>query len=290
MRGLRVVDLFDPEYFLASAPHVCWRSATSNWRRQVWLITADRPRRAVHGVRGVRRNACGRTSPTAAVYVFTSSSRRAKRVLFGARGAVSTSTTARTRSSSSNDIVTGTRSARAGIPPRAVNRVIGISEGVHDARRRTVPDRARRRGRRQAARGRRRVRCDHRTSARCGWFGANAVVVQAAHLSGMSGDHQARRAVRAAEAELAVAYEVDGKAPRDRPWRARAFAVGEAGLRGRWMAGPRTSAVARRFEDLPAACPEYISHPKLTATPVTLISVGTPERGETILLRDPFLL
>jgi adenylosuccinate synthase len=47
---------------------------------------------------------------------------------------------------------------------------------------------------------------------------------------------------------------------------------------------------ARRFEDLPAAARRYIARiEELTATPVTLISVGA-EREETILLRDPFLL
>ena len=89
--------------------------------------------------------------------------------------------------------------------------------------------------------------------------------------------------------KMAVAYEVDGKRLETVPAGARAFASAKPvyeELDG-WT---EDLGQARRFEDLPAAARKYLSRiEELTATPVTLISVGA-EREETILLRDPFLL
>ena len=125
---------------------------------------------------------------------------------------------------------------------------------------------------------------------RCGWFDA-VVVRQAARLSGMSGIALTKLDVLSGlpKIRIAVAYECRGKRYERVP----------AGLRDLESAKPVYEELegwvedigpVRRFDELPAAARRYIARiEELTATPVTLISVGA-EREETILLRDPFLV
>jgi len=191
----------------------------------------------------------------------------------------------------SSNIVTGAVGTGAGIPPRAVSRVLGISKAyttrvgggpfpteLHDETGRKLREVGDEFG---ATTGRPR---------RCGWFDA-VVVRQAARLSGMSGLALTKLDVLSGlpKLEIAVAYDCQGVRVETVPAGARAFAAARPiyeELEG-WS---EDLGQARRFEDLPAAARRYIARiEELTATPVTLISVGA-EREETILLRDPFLV
>jgi adenylosuccinate synthase len=125
---------------------------------------------------------------------------------------------------------------------------------------------------------------------RCGWFDA-VVVRQAARISGMSGLAITKLDVLSGidPLRIAVAYECDGIRYDRVPASVRALAQARP-IYEEWAGWEEDLGDVRRFEDLPPAARRYISRiEELTATPVTLISVGA-ERDETILLRDPFLL
>jgi adenylosuccinate synthase len=191
----------------------------------------------------------------------------------------------------SSNVVSGAVGTGGGVAPRHVSRVLGISKAyttrvgggpfpteLDDA----VGTKLRETGFEfGSTTGRPR---------RCGWFDA-VVVRQAARLSGMSGLALTKLDVLSGldKLKIAVAYECDGERYDRVP----------AGVRALERATPiyeeldgwsENLGEARRFDDLPAAARRYIARiEELTATPVTLISVGA-EREETILLRDPFLV
>ena len=287
-RGLRVVDLFDPEYFRERAARLLeernvelaqvygWPAIDLDELCTEFAAFAERLRPHVTDT---------------AVFVHEQLA-AGKRVLFeGAHGTMLDIDHGTYPFVTSSNIVTGAVGTGAGIPPRAVNRVIGISKAYTTrvgggpfptelddevgAKLREVGDEF------GATTGRPR---------RCGWFDA-VVVRQAARLSGMSGLAITKLDVLSGlpKLKLAVAYEVDGKRLETVPAGARAFASAKP-VYEEMDGWTEDLGQARRFEDLPAPARKYISRiEELTATPVTLISVGA-EREETILLRDPFLL
>jgi adenylosuccinate synthase len=123
---------------------------------------------------------------------------------------------------------------------------------------------------------------------RCGWFDA-VVVRQAARLSGLSGIALTKLDVLSGLGKLKICVGYDCNGTR--------FDRMPASVQGLAEARPIYEDIdgwtgdlsgARAVEDLPREARLYIKRiEELTATPVTLISVGA-ERDETILLRDPF--
>jgi adenylosuccinate synthase len=124
---------------------------------------------------------------------------------------------------------------------------------------------------------------------RCGWLDL-VVLKESARLNGLTGLAITKLDVLSTlnPIRLCVAYEVDGKRleamPATLPELERCQPVFED-LPG-WTDDIRG---VRRFEDLPHACQQYLRRvEELAGVPIQLISVG-PDRGETILLNNPFI-
>ena len=124
---------------------------------------------------------------------------------------------------------------------------------------------------------------------RCGWFDA-VLVRQAVKVGGIQGigADQARRAGRPAGAQASA--PATGSA-------ASACAICPPGMAAQAAAEPVYEAIegwpgstrgARSWADLPAQAVKYVRRiEELVEAPVTLLSTS-PERDDTILMRDPF--
>ena len=125
-------------------------------------------------------------------------------------------------------------------------------------------------------------------SRRCGWFDA-VLVRQAIVTGGIDGIALTKLDVLDGMDELKVAtrYELNGQMvdylPADRDCQAQITPVYET-LEG-WSDSTRG---ARSWADLPATAVKYVRRiEELIGAPVTLLSTS-PERDDTILMRDPF--
>lgn len=123
---------------------------------------------------------------------------------------------------------------------------------------------------------------------RCGWFDA-VLVRQAVAINGMTGMALTKLDVLDGldELKICVGYRLDGKEidylPATLGATERLEPIYET-LEG-WK---ETTAGARRWSDLPAQAVKYVRHiEELVGAPVTLLSTS-PEREDTILVRDPF--
>ena len=123
---------------------------------------------------------------------------------------------------------------------------------------------------------------------RCGWFDA-ALVRQAAKVGGIQGLALTKLDVLdgIAELKIGVGYEISGKRynhlPAGQAAQAAARPIYET-IEG-WSASTRG---ARSWAELPAQAIKYVRRiEELVETPVTLLSTS-PERDDTILMRDPF--
>ncbi len=123
---------------------------------------------------------------------------------------------------------------------------------------------------------------------RCGWFDA-ALVRQAVKVGGVHGLALTKLDVLDGMTELriGVGYEIDGRTFRRLP----AGGASQAAARpiyetiGGWDGSTRG---ARSWGDLPAPAIKYVRRiEELVEAPVTLLSTS-PERDDTILVRDPF--
>jgi adenylosuccinate synthase len=123
---------------------------------------------------------------------------------------------------------------------------------------------------------------------RCGWFDA-VLVRQVVKVAGIDGIALTKLDVLDGfdEINLCVGYELDGaridRLPAGQNSQARVTPVYEtfAGWEG-------TTRGARKYADLPAQAVKYVRHiEELIQCPVTLLSTS-PERDDTILMRDPF--
>jgi len=123
---------------------------------------------------------------------------------------------------------------------------------------------------------------------RCGWFDA-VLVRQTVKVSGINGIALTKLDVLDGldEIKICVAYVLDGKRvdrlPASQSAQARVEPVYET------LEGWKTStAGARSWADLPAQAVKYVRHvEELIEAPVALLSTS-PERDDTILVRDPF--
>ena len=123
---------------------------------------------------------------------------------------------------------------------------------------------------------------------RCGWFDA-VLVRQVCKVSGIDGLALTKLDVLDGfpEIRLCVGYELDGerldRLPAGQNSQARAKPIYET-FEG-WSASTKG---ARKYADLPAQAVKYVRHiEELVECPVTLLSTS-PERDDTILMRDPF--
>ena len=123
---------------------------------------------------------------------------------------------------------------------------------------------------------------------RCGWFDA-ALVRQACKVGGVQGLALTKLDVLDGlpELQIGVGYEIDGRRvghlPAGQAAQAAAKPVYET-IEG-WSDSTRG---ARSWGELPAQAIKYVRRiEELVETPVTLLSTS-PERDDTILMRDPF--
>ncbi len=123
---------------------------------------------------------------------------------------------------------------------------------------------------------------------RCGWFDS-VLVRQVVKVSGIDGIALTKLDVLDGfkEIKLCVGYELDGKRidrlPAGQNSQARVKPIYES-FEG-WTGSTRG---ARKYADLPAQAVKYVRHiEELIECPVTLLSTS-PEREDTILMRDPF--
>lgn len=123
---------------------------------------------------------------------------------------------------------------------------------------------------------------------RCGWFDT-ALVRYAVRVGGVDGIALTKLDVLDGmeEVSLCVGYELDGK----RIERFPAFSAAQARVKPvlETMPGWReTTAGARSWAELPAQAIKYVRRiEELIGAPVTLLSTS-PEREDTILMKDPF--
>ncbi len=189
----------------------------------------------------------------------------------------------------SSNTVAATAAAGAGVGPGVVGFVLGIAKAyatrvgsgpfpteLHDATGKLLGDRGAEFG---VVTGRRR---------RCGWFDA-ALVRQAVKVGGIHGLALTKLDVLDGLPELRVGigYRIGGEHFVRLPAAPGAQASAEAEyetLEG-WSGSTRG---ARSWADLPAQAVKYVRRiEELVEAPVTLLSTS-PERDDTILVRDPF--
>jgi adenylosuccinate synthase len=123
---------------------------------------------------------------------------------------------------------------------------------------------------------------------RCGWFDA-VLVRQVAKVSGINGIALTKLDVLDgfSEVKVCVGYKLDGETltrlPAGADSQARVEPIWET-FEG-WSQSTRG---ARRWADLPAQAVKYVKFiEELIECPVTLLSTS-PERDDTILMKDPF--
>ena len=189
----------------------------------------------------------------------------------------------------SSNTVAGNAAAGSGIGPHAVGYVLGIAKAystrvgsgpfpseLHDEIGKGLGERGREFG---TVTGRPR---------RCGWFDA-AMVRQAVKIGGVQGLVLTKLDVLDGIPELRICtgYRVDGVAMRRFPAGIQAQAKAEPifeTLEG-WS---QSTMGARNWAQLPAAAVKYVKRiEELVEAPVVLLSTS-PERDDTIVMRDPF--
>jgi len=189
----------------------------------------------------------------------------------------------------SSNTVASSAASGSGIGPWAVGFVLGIAKAyttrvgsgpfpteLHDATGQLLGDRGHEYG---TVTGRRR---------RCGWFDA-AMVRQAVKIGGIQGIALTKLDVLDGLPELKICtgYRINGVPVRHLPagMAAQAAAVPEYEVMEGWTGSSRG---ARSWVDLPAQAIKYVRRiEELVEAPVTLVSTS-PERDDTILVRDPF--
>ena len=189
----------------------------------------------------------------------------------------------------SSNTVAATASSGAGVAPGTVGFVLGIAKAyttrvgagpfpteLHDETGRLLGERGREFG---TVTGRPR---------RCGWFDA-VLVRQAVKVAGIQGLVLTKLDILDGlpDIRICVAYDIDGERVRHLP----------AGMAAQRRATPvyetiegwsGSSMGARSWVDLPAQAVKYVRRiEELVEAPITLVSTS-PERDDTITVRDPF--
>jgi adenylosuccinate synthase len=213
-----------------------------------------------------------------------------KRILFeGAQGALLDIDHGTYPFVTSSNTIAAQAATGSGMGPRAIGNVLGIAKAyttrvgsgpfpteLMDATGERIGERGHEFG---TVTGRKR---------RCGWFDA-VLVRQIVKVSGIDGIALTKLDVLDGfdEIKLCIGYELDGqrldRLPAGQNSQARVKPVYE--LFEGWKG---TTRGARKYADLPAQAVKYVRHiEELIECPVTLLSTS-PERDDTILMRDPF--
>ena len=189
----------------------------------------------------------------------------------------------------SSNTIAGTAAGGSGLGPGAVGFVLGIVK-AYTTRVGSGPfptEQENETGQRLGERGHEFGTVTGR-QRRCGWFDA-VLVRQSIAVSGVTGIALTKLDVLDGFDELAicVGYEVDGRhydyLPPNSQDQAKIVPVYET-IEG-WS---ETTAGARSWNDLPAQAIKYVRRiEELVGCPVALVSTS-PEREDTILVRDPF--
>ena len=216
--------------------------------------------------------------------------RQGRRILFeGAQGAMLDVDHGTYPFVTSSNTVAGQAAAGAGVAPAALDYVLGITKAyttrvgagpfpteLTDAVGQRLGERGHEFG---TVTGRKR---------RCGWFDA-VLVRQAVKVGGLDGIALTKLDVLDGlpELKVCVGYRIDGEAcnhlPAQAALQARAEPVYES-MEG-WQESTRG---ARSWAELPATTVKYIRRvEELIEAPVAMLSTS-PERDDTILVRDPF--
>jgi adenylosuccinate synthase len=190
----------------------------------------------------------------------------------------------------SSNTVAGQAASGAGVGPRAVGYVLGITK-AYTTRVGTGPfptEQANDIGELIGARGREFGTVTGR-KRRCGWFDA-VMVRQACKVSGIDGIALTKLDVLDGldEINICTGYELDGKKLDYYP----ASSVAQAKVRPVYEAvegWKESTQGARSWAQLPAAAVKYVRRiEELIEAPVAMLSTS-PERDDTILVADPFL-
>jgi adenylosuccinate synthase len=231
------------------------------------------------------------------VWALLDQERRAgKRILFeGAQGALLDIDHGTYPYVTSSNTVAGQAAAGSGLGPAALSYILGLAkayttrvgsgpfptelldaDGNPDATGRLLGERGREFG---VNTGRPR---------RCGWFDA-VLVRQVVRVAGITGIALTKLDILDAlpEIKVCVAYELDGKRidrlPAGMNEQARVKPVYET-----FEGWTQSTQGARSWASLPAQAVKYVKHiEELIECPVTLLSTS-PERDDTILMKDPF--
>ena len=189
----------------------------------------------------------------------------------------------------SSNTIAGTAAGGSGLGPSAVGFVLGIAKAyttrVGSGPFPTEQDNAI--GERLGTRGHEFGTVTGR-KRRCGWFDA-VLVRQAAAVSGITGIALTKLDVLDGfeEIRICTGYRLNGEALDHYP----AHAADQAGVEAVYETMPGwsdTTAGARSWAELPAQAIKYIRRiEELIRCPVALVSTS-PERNDTILVRDPF--
>jgi adenylosuccinate synthase len=189
----------------------------------------------------------------------------------------------------SSNTVAGQAANGSGVGPSALNYVLGIAKAyttrvgagpfpseLHDEIGETIGERGHEFG---TVTGRKR---------RCGWFDA-VMVRQAIKTAGITGIALTKLDVLDGfdEIKVCVGYELDGerivRLPAGQGAQARVTPVFES-----FEGWKDSTAGARTWNELPAQAVKYVRHiEELIDCPVALLSTS-PERDDTVLMRDPF--
>jgi adenylosuccinate synthase len=226
-----------------------------------------------------------------AVWRLLDEERRAgKRILFeGAQGALLDVDHGTYPFVTSSSTVAGAAAAGSGLGPGAIDYVLGIAKAyttrvgegpfpteLHDEIGARIGERGREFG---VVTGRKR---------RCGWFDA-MLVRRTVSTSGMDGIALTKLDILDGfeEIKICVGYRLDGHEidhlPASEGAQSRVEPIYET-----FEGWPQSSAGARSWVDLPAQAIKYVRRvEELTGAPVAILSTS-PERNDTILVRNPF--
>jgi adenylosuccinate synthase len=226
-----------------------------------------------------------------AVWRLLDEARRAgRRILFeGAQGALLDVDHGTYPFVTSSSTVAGAAAAGSGLGPGAIDYVLGIAKAyttrvgegpfpteLHDEIGARIGEKGREFG---VVTGRKR---------RCGWFDA-VLVRQTVSTSGIDGIALTKLDILDGfdEIRICVAYKLDGKEidhlPASEGGQARVEPIYET-----FEGWSQSTAGARSWVDLPAQAIKYVRRvEELTGAPVAILSTS-PERNDTILVRNPF--
>ena len=284
--GIRVQDLLDPKILVAKL------EVALEAKNEILEKLYGMPRLDPAGVAEDTLRHAERLRPFIAdtSLLLDEALRAGKRVLFeGAQGAMLDIDHGTYPFVTSSNTVAGQAAAGSGIGPKGIGYVLGITK-AYTTRVGSGPfptEQENEIGRRLGERGHEFGTVTGRPR-RCGWFDA-VLVRQSVAINGIDGIALTKLDVLDGfkTLKICIGYELDGQVlqhfPAGQSAQANAKAVYEE-----WDGWEESTKGARSWAELPATAIKYIRRiEELIEAPVALLSTS-PERDDTILVRDPF--